>query len=277
MGKKLKYGGWVSVVPYTKGDYLKKYLLYEILIIFLISSYFIFMFANVGGAPEETVKLCVTYFVLTFVFALILLIVMYVLYIVFELVGVVDYVAKVFIIVAAFIIICLMILGSPFAAFSWPMVAAGVIGVLIITFAYRSFVLFISIGPFFISIAAIINTFRNIFTADTFIYDLSPLVAIVASLVIYLYIFRAISILTEKYTGDSSGGIEFWSPSYLSFLGGFYSSLFVANLVYTVTNVLSFDIINLSNLSLPMICSSILFGLLFSSIFCYVIYRKNRR
>ena len=275
-------GSWVSV-PYTKGDYLKEYLPYGILIAFLVSSYF--MFTNVGGTPEETIKLCATYFVLTFIFALILLAILYIVYIVALLVGVAYYGIMVFLTIVCLIIIYQMVFaGHTGAAFGWPVAAGGALGVLILLFLIAILIGLIIVGPLILPLGTAGYAFEAV-------GDVIGIFAIFMYLLYIFLVFNALNTLTKDYSGEED--VDLWSPPYLSFLGGFYSSLLIANFVYTVAvvkdvlkDILSLDILEtisssglnllsfeIFNLSLPVFCSSILFGLLFSSIFCRVVFR----
>ena len=105
-----------------------------------------------------------------------------------------------------------------------------------------------------------------------------------------------LKILNTRYEPEDPSNQESWGRFlYISFIMGFYTSLFTGSFIYTSSSIKNVVIdifnlkileyigafssnllsINLFYLLLPIIISSILFGLLFSSIMCRVLFLKR--
>jgi hypothetical protein len=246
---------------------------YGVLIAFFVCSYFIF--TDIGSGTER-MKLFATSLALTFIIALILLVVSV---IVIFLIRVAYYATIVFLIIAGLVIIYLMLAGHEITAFGWPVAAGGAIGVL-----FMLFLMLLLLG-----VIMVLPLFLPAFTIASVVYPVSSDIAFFVG--IFVFMLTAIGLpcvlsilggLYEPEEGYEHGGAlstiadlsTIGSSLYLPFIAGFYTSLFITSSIYMTSSIgleyISSFVSNLSsfnfNFPFPIVISSILFGLLFSSI-----------
>ena len=259
---------------------------YGVLVAFVVSSYF--TFTGVGGTGEQSIKLFAIYLILTFVLALI---VVFVFYLIFALMGIAYYgIIILLIISAALIILSMVFTGHEIIAFGWPVIASGAIGVLFILFLILLFLGLIIFLPLFLPAGAVAVA----------VYPVNDAMALFDGIFIFLLtlfgLMYILKILNRRYEPEDPSNQESWGRFlYISFVMGLYTSFFIGGFVYTTSSIENVvkDIFNLKileyigsfssnlltlnlfDLLLPIITSSILFGLLFSSIICRILFRKR--
>ena len=278
--------------------------IYGVLIAFLICSYF--MFATIGGLTGEAVKLFAMYAILAFILAIILHVILFIAAI---LADISYYGSIVFLIISSLTIIYLMLSGHQGAAFGWPIVASIIFPILL----FIVLVVFMIFGPFFIPalvISTVLFPIDELLALSALIF-VSFLTIIGISL--YLskisegYELKTLEHETYKaflpYLAYAGGFYSSCIAANFVFTTAVVKdvlmNIFSLNLLEHFFEYLSSFIVNSSTGGTPLsmvssisrliipasveisainatlsVISSILFGLLFSSVYCRIAYRK---